>query len=205
MPADPLAAPAPRPHVVKLGGSLIGAPALSRLLQALARARTPVLLVTGGGPFADAVREAQPRLGLSDAACHRMAILAMEQTALAFADLAPGLVPVDSADAIARASEGARPAIWLPARMALAALELPESWALTSDSLAAWLAGSIGAGRLTLVKSAPAAPGSGPRDWAAGGLVDPLFPDYAGSIAGPVEVMSLEAALGHFTDGSLAA
>ena len=32
------------------------------------------------------------------------------------------------------------------------AAALPETWELTSDSLAAWLAGALGAGRLVLVK-----------------------------------------------------
>lgn len=194
-----------RGHVVKLGGSLLGAPHLPELLRALARQGAPVLVVTGGGAFADAVRDLQRGLGLSDAACHRMAILAMEQTALALADLAPGLLPVDTLAAIAEARAGERPAIWRPARLALEAPDLPQSWDLTSDSLAAWIARASGAARLTLVKSAPAAPGTGPGDWAAFGLVDPLFPRYAAQVAGPVEVMTLDGALAHFTKGSLAA
>ncbi|WP_246251799.1 aspartate kinase [Ancylobacter pratisalsi] len=191
--------------MVKLGGSLLGAPRLPELLRALARHASPTLLVTGGGPFADAVRDLQPTLRLSDPACHRMAILAMEQTALAFADLAPGLVPVDSLEAIAEAGAAKRVAIWRPARLALEASELPQSWELTSDSLAAWIAGESGAERLTLVKSAPPAPGSGPNQWAEAGLVDPLFPRYAARVPGPVEVMTLDDALSHFTKGSLAA
>ena len=38
----------------------------------------------------------------------------------------------------------------LPAGLPLG--ELPESWAVTSDSIAAWVAGEVGAGRLVLVK-----------------------------------------------------
>ena len=56
---------------------------------------------------------------------------------------------------------------------------LPESWNLTSDSLAAWLAGALGASRLVLVKHGRFDVASiGTRDLAARGIVDPLFPHY---------------------------
>lgn len=194
----------PLPEIVKLGGSLVSHPRLPALLGALARRGAPLVLVTGGGPLADGVRALQPRLGLSEAACHRMAILAMEQTAIAFADLASGLVLVDTPEAIADAHAQGRAALWLPARMALAARELPESWDLTSDSLAAWLAVELGAARLTLVKSAPA-PGPTPADWAASGLVDPLFPSFAAHVTGAVEIVTIDAMMTSAGGGSLAA
>jgi 5-(aminomethyl)-3-furanmethanol phosphate kinase len=43
---------------------------------------------------------------------------------------------------------------------------LPHSWAVTSDSIAAWVAGVTSARQLVLVKPGP------PRD---GGLTDPFF------------------------------
>ena len=194
----------PLPEIVKLGGSLVSHPRLPALLGALARRGAPLVLVTGGGPLADGVRALQPRLSLSEAACHRMAILAMEQTAIAFADLASGLVLADTPEAIADAHAKSRAALWLPARMALAARELPESWDLTSDSLAAWLAVELGAARLTLVKSAPA-PGPTPADWAASGLVDPLFPSFAAHVTGAVEIVTIDAMMTSAGGGSLAA
>ncbi|MBS9478870.1 amino acid kinase family protein [Ancylobacter radicis] len=198
----------PAPLVVKLGGSLLGAPLLPALLHALAHAGAPLVLVAGGGPLADGVRDLQPRLGLSDAACHRMAILAMEQTALALADIS-GIPTAADPASIARHHGAGRAALWLPAAMTLEAPDLPESWDLTSDSLAAWLSAQLstrlGAGRLVLVKSAPAAPGSRPQDWADAGLVDPLFPRYAAAFGGAVEIVTLDAARATFTDGSMAA
>lgn len=196
--------PHTQPEIVKLGGSLVGNPHLPALLGALARRGAPLVLVTGGGPLADGVRALQPRLGLSDAACHRMAILAMEQTAIAFADLASGFLLADTPEAIAEAHAQGRAALWLPARMALAANELPESWDLTSDSLAAWLAHQLGAAQLTLVKSAPA-PGPTPVDWAASGLVDPLFPSFATHVTGAVEIVTIDAMVTSAGRGSLAA
>ncbi|MDQ0509799.1 amino acid kinase family protein [Ancylobacter amanitiformis] len=196
---------AARPIIVKLGGSLMGSPRLALLLAALARRGAPLVLVAGGGPLADGVRALQPRMSLSDGACHRMAILAMEQAAHAFADLAPGLVLADSLPAIAHAHAQGHAALWLPARMALAAAELPESWDLTSDSLAAWLAGQTDAARLVLVKSAPAAPGSGPADWATAGLVDPLFASFAAAFGGAVDLVTPDTARASLNEGARAA
>jgi 5-(aminomethyl)-3-furanmethanol phosphate kinase len=57
---------------------------------------------------------------------------------------------------------------------------ISESWDVTSDSLAAWLAWRIGATHLVLVKSAPAPdPSLSPERLAALGLVDAAFPAYA--------------------------
>lgn len=169
--------------VVKLGGSLWDSATLRPWLSRLAaERRVRIVIVPGGGPFADAVRQAQPRLGIGDAAAHRMAILAMEQYAHALLDLDPRLVPAATPAAIAGAG---RTAVWLPAAMAMGA-DLPASWDLTSDSIAAWLAREIGADRLVLVKSADLPPGPVPAALLAGqGIVDPLLPDrMAGLSAG---------------------
>ncbi len=63
--------------------------------------------------------------------------------------------------------------------MALAA-PLPKAWDVTSDTLAAWLAGELKADRLILVKSVdPPSAAETAADLAAAGIVDPLFPHYA--------------------------
>ena len=59
------------------------------------------------------------------------------------------------------------------------AAALPETWDLTSDSLAAWLAGALGAGRLVLIKHGHFETETvDAHDLAARGVVDPLFPRY---------------------------
>jgi dihydroneopterin aldolase len=59
------------------------------------------------------------------------------------------------------------------------AAALPETGDLTSDSLAAWLAGALGAGRLLLVKHGPfEGLAIDAQDLVARGVVDPLFPRY---------------------------
>ncbi|MCJ8144272.1 aspartate kinase [Ancylobacter sp. A5.8] len=186
----PAAAP-PRLDIVKLGGSLTASARLPALLAHYAEIGPPVVLVPGGGPLADAVRALQPRLALSGHTAHHMAILAMEQTALAFADIEPRLIPCADAAAISRAHDDGRAALWLPAAMARAAQDLPESWDVTSDSLALWLGIQLGAARVVFVKSAPVVqPHGPPGDWAAAGLVDPHVPVLARRFAGRLEAAS---------------
>ena len=120
--------------VVKVGGG-IGDDALPGLCTALGELgrRHPLLIVPGGAHFADAVRDADRRFGLSADAAHRMAILGMEQ----FGWLLSELIPVTR--------------VLLPAGLPLD--ELPASWQVTSDSIAAWVADRVGAERLVLLKA----------------------------------------------------
>jgi len=162
--------------VVKLGGSHAFSAHLADWIGAIAAEAGHLVVVPGGGPFADVVRAAQPKIGFDDAAAHRMALLAMEQYGCAIASLSDTLVLADSTAAIGRAIRTGRVPVWLPTRMALAAKEIPWSWDVTSDSLAAWLAGRLGARRLVLVKHLDAPAGSiSARDLVARGVVDPAF------------------------------
>ena len=179
--------PRPRPAakhrrpdvVVKLGGSLLGSPHLAPWLDLLARCAGAGVAVAGGGPFADAVREAQRRRSFSDAAAHRIAILAMEQYAHLLAALAPGLRLAATAAEIAAACRAGATPLWLPSRMTFGAPDIPESWEATSDSLALWLAHRLGIPRVVLVKSAPLPTGvAGAASLAAAGIVDPLVPRF---------------------------
>src|SRR5215470_3022858 len=141
------------PVVVKLGGSHAFSRHLTAWLDALAQAAGRVVIVPGGGPFADAVRAAQPQIGFDDRAAHRMALLAMEQYACALASLrAPFVMAHTTAGLKTSLREGKVP-VWAPSRMVLRAKDVPWSWDVTSDSLAAWLAGVLRAKLLLLVKS----------------------------------------------------
>lgn len=165
------------PTVIKLGGSFAFSPHLPGLLDSIAAADTPIVLVAGGGPFADAVREAQRRAGFGDGAAHRMALMAMAQFAEMLAALAPRLRPASSLAAIGAALHAGHVPAWSPWPLADGLEDLPQSWRLTSDSLAAWLAERLGAIRLIMLKHG--APPASLADAVARGLVDPLFSDYA--------------------------
>jgi dihydroneopterin aldolase len=166
------------PTVIKLGGSHAFAPHLADWIAAIAGHRGRIVVVPGGGPFADAVRAAQPKIGFDAGAAHRMALLAMEQYGCALASLDPRLALAESRAEIDRALETGHVPIWLPTRMVLAATGIPWSWDVTSDSLAAWLAGTLHAARLLLVKHIAGAGTMEVRDLVARGLLDPEFPRF---------------------------
>jgi aspartokinase-like uncharacterized kinase len=155
--------------VVKVGGGLAreaGDGALRALCHAVgdAGARHPLLVVPGGGEFADAVRDQDGRFDLRAATAHRMAILAMDQFGWLLADLIPGAVACAGLPSARAAAAGGSTPVLLPAA-SLAEDPLPASWAVTSDSIAAWIAGAEHAARLVLVK-----PVAGLyRDWPADG------------------------------------
>ncbi len=180
--------------VVKLGGSLLeghGAPVLG-WLDVVARSRVPVVIVPGGGAFADLVRSEQRRLGFSDRTAHRMALVAMHQTALALADLQPArrrLVVCDGGRAIGDALAAGRVALWVPLPMTDGDPAIPEDWSITSDGLSAWLAARIGAREVVLVKSLPGAGRMTLAALGAAGAVDPEFARRVGDGAIPWRVL----------------
>ena len=131
--------------IVKLGGSHANGPHIKDWLAAIAAEAGAIVIVPGGGPFADAVRSAQASMGYDDSAAHAMALMAMAQFGRALMSLNPALRMTASRSAISRALKDGKVPVWSPETMARAAA-LPETWALTSDSLAAWLAGALGAG-----------------------------------------------------------
>jgi aspartokinase-like uncharacterized kinase len=154
--------------VVKLGGGVLAHDAyFDGVLAAIAAAggERPLLVVPGGGPFADTVREADRRHRLSDSAAHWMAVLAMDQYAHLVAARLAGAVLVEERDGIAAALGAGLVPVLAPSRWLRAADPLPHTWEVTSDSLAAWIAGVVGARRLVLVKP----PG------ASGDVVDAYF------------------------------
>jgi 5-(aminomethyl)-3-furanmethanol phosphate kinase len=165
--------------IVKLGGSLAHTPQFAAWLEALTAWGGPLILVPGGGAFAECVRAAQGAMGFSDMAAHRMALMAMGQFGIALAAYSNAFTLAASRDELDSALSVGEIPVWLPEKMVLGASDVPECWEVTSDSLAAWLAWTYGARRLLLIKASDlAAPGS-VRDLAADKIVDPLFPRFA--------------------------
>ena len=170
--------------VVKIGGSLLGSPELARWLELFVKfSDGKVIIVPGGGLFADAVREAQGQSNISDPVAHKLAVLAMDQFGLLLAGMNPGLATASSELEIAERTWQHRGIVWLPSKMVLADDTIPQNWQVTSDSLSAWLANKIGAEQLVLVKSRqlPTKPSSTIplQKLVEDGLIDSQFIDFA--------------------------
>ncbi|NLA39393.1 MAG: uridylate kinase [Methanomicrobiales archaeon] len=114
------------PLVVKVGGSLFDR--VAPLLAIFLEVGRPVLIVPGGGRFADLVR----RLDVSDTAGHWMAIAGMEQFGWYIAS--------HGIPAAARPVLSAEVSVLLPYCALREADPLPHSWSVTSDTIAAWVA-----------------------------------------------------------------
>jgi aspartokinase-like uncharacterized kinase len=155
--------------VVKLGGGVLAhAEHFALVLAAIssgARERR-LLVVPGGGPFADTVRDVDRRLSLSDDAAHWMAVLAMDQHAyLVASKLADGMLVTERRE-IAAALDAQRVPVLAPSRWLRGADPLSHTWSVTSDTIAAWVAGEVGASSVILIK---------PPGAAGGDLVDSCF------------------------------
>jgi aspartokinase-like uncharacterized kinase len=185
-----------RPLVVKVGGSLFDlpdlGPRLRRWLNGL-RERA-VLLVPGGGPTTDVVRDLDRRHALGEESAHWLALMALAVNAQFLAALLPHAAVVDQVSAC--------PELWRQGLVPVLdvyrfALDderepgrLPHSWAVTSDSVAARVAVVAGARRLILLKSASIPDGTGWAEAARQGVVDPYFAEVVGRTL-PVQTVNL--------------
>ena len=168
----------PAAAVVKVGGSLFSE--VPRLVQEIRSAGRSVLVVPGGGQYADLVR----MLSLPEEQSHWMAIAAMEQYAWYIA--VHGVETMDEIDL----PEGIR--VLLPYRVMRVEDPLPHSWEVTSDSISAWVAHRVDL-PLLLLKSVEGLTRDGtvqPRVSEAFpcGEVDPHFLPYVLSHRVPVTV-----------------
>jgi aspartokinase-like uncharacterized kinase len=159
----------PRPQglvrVVKVGGSLFDYGDLVAALRAWLAEQSPAVnvLLAGGGPWAESVREADARWGLGEETSHWLCIEAMRVTARLLVALLPESPLVTTLaelrDSLARQASAAS-FVFCPSdflrrdESAVPGVPLPANWSVTSDSIAARLAQALGACELVLLKSA---------------------------------------------------
>jgi 5-(aminomethyl)-3-furanmethanol phosphate kinase len=118
------------PLVVKLGGSLYHN--VPDIVPLLCKSDRPLLVVPGGGIFANAVRQAQ----VDEDSAHWMAIAAMDQYGWFIAS--HGMRTTDIL------SIPEKTIIFLPYNCMRQCDPLPHSWDITSDTIAAWVAAELG-------------------------------------------------------------
>ncbi len=169
--------------VAKVGGSLYGQAGLADTLRAWAGVQPgSVLLVPGGGAFADAVRELDRVHGLGDTAAHWLAVRAMSLAGEFLCHLL-GVKVVSE-------PTGAKLEV-LDAFAFFSRHDLtPHSWNVTSDSLALAAAIHLNAKRCVLLKSVDFG-GATWEEVAARGWVDAAFPKMAKGWRGQVGVVNL--------------
>jgi len=139
--------------VLKVGGSLAEYPtSLKTLCKELAvfTRDHKILIVPGGGRFADAVRDFDKTHGLSNTVAHKMAILAMDQFGLFLSDIIANSYVSYSLEKAKSSPKGTLP-IFLPSTFMFRRDPLEHSWDVTSDSIAAYIAGRLHAEKLVLV------------------------------------------------------
>ncbi|MDV0444243.1 uridylate kinase [Methanorbis rubei] len=125
--------------VIKIGGSLIDV--AEDILHEFGEIKTPALIIPGGGVFANDVRD----LGIDGDAAHWMAVAAMDQYGWYLSTF--GLKTTSHCTMPESGAE-----IFLPYTFLREYDPLPHSWDITSDSIAAWVAGELGC-QLILLKS----------------------------------------------------
>ncbi|MEQ1560530.1 MAG: uridylate kinase [Methyloglobulus sp.] len=141
--------------VIKLGGSLLQTDTLQSCLDHIARIfqHKKVIVVPGGGVFADRVRLAQQQWHFDDRTAHQMALLAMQQMALVFNARKPDFLITHTIANIGQQLGENSTLIWSPDITELDNAGIASTWDITSDSLSAWLAKTLGADELIVVKS----------------------------------------------------
>jgi len=168
--------------VIKLGGSLLSSGSLKEWLSIITEfGAGKLVIVPGGGIFADHVRDAQKKWKFDDKTAHQMALLAMEQYAHLLKSHAPVLDFSDSIEGIEKAVNLNQIPVWLPFKMITHCQALSSNWNITSDSLALWLANQLNAEHTLLVKSLSASDMNS-RQLSELGMVDEDFPEFVNKL-----------------------
>ena len=177
--------------VIKIGGSLYNSQYLIEWLHVLAKCDAHnIIIVPGGGPFADQVRLADERYRLNQVTAHNMAVLGMQQFGYLMAALCPGLALANTRERIHAYWQQSKVVIWEPFEMLRGEFWLEKSWQVTSDSLAAWLANHLSIRNLLLVKSSDIIKLQGSIDeLAKNGYIDSTFPELVADMNISVQCM----------------
>ena len=183
--------------VVKVGGSLYHHPRLGPGLREYLGTLAPssVLIVPGGGEFADAVRKLDVIHGLGEERAHWLALTSLWAAAAFLRILLPGSECESHPDAARFDSLPLGSIRILDSHMfcqfhASAPDHLPPSWDVTSDSIASRAAIVYRATRLILLKSVDVPPNTSWSHAAEQGWVDRHFPHLALDLRIPVEVIN---------------
>ncbi|MGD0450540.1 MAG: hypothetical protein ABSA79_05720 [Candidatus Bathyarchaeia archaeon] len=140
--------------VIKIGGSLALHPEKLKILGSklsAASKKQKILVVPGGGEFADVVRAVDKRFSLSDSVSHQMAILGMDQYGFLLSNLISGSQAINQFDQVQIIFDSHKCPIFLPSNSMLKNGHLEKSWNVTSDSIAVYIANLLHIKKVILV------------------------------------------------------
>jgi 5-(aminomethyl)-3-furanmethanol phosphate kinase len=171
-------------RVIKLGGSLLNWRGFPEALRTWCAQQTPManVIVVGGGELVEAVRRLDRTHELPEATAHWLAIGALTVTARLAANLIAGSIVHHRLDELDLADEIGLQILDVLEFMqddARSGDPLPETWDVTSDSIAARVAQRLEASELALLKSTLPDLANGAcaiEELAASGYVDGYFP-----------------------------
>lgn len=112
-----------------------------------------IIIVPGGGIFADQVRFLQKELQIDEETAHRMALRAMEQFGNLLLSLDPRFHAARSIEAMNEWIGKKEIPVWFPFNMIADNPAIQSTWDITSDSLSLWLAQLLDCQNLVLLKS----------------------------------------------------
>jgi aspartokinase-like uncharacterized kinase len=163
--------------VVKVGGSLFDHPALAAGLRTwLAyHPQRQLLIIPGGGALADMIRRYHRTHGVSEEACHWLAIQAMHINAGLLRELLPQAPMVHLPQRWPTDRQiGILNAPYFTTHDETQAGALPHTWRVTSDAIAARVA-EVAKAPLIMLKSVELPDGISWSDATEQGLIDPVF------------------------------
>jgi aspartokinase-like uncharacterized kinase len=181
--------------IIKVGGSLAHSEHLRTCLQRVAKlfANQAVIIVPGGGVFADQVRSLQQHWHFDDTTAHTMALLAMQQMALFYQSIHPEFKIISHSQDIKQQYCVHKKLLWSPNISELEAAKINPSWDVTSDSLAAWLANTLPTKKLILIKSAPIDPSLSFAELAQRDIIDKSFCTMISNANYPIKIIHVGA------------
>ncbi|MEM7785950.1 MAG: hypothetical protein AAF623_21555 [Planctomycetota bacterium] len=174
-----------QPAVFKLGGSLLDLPDLGKRIDQWSRqfAGPKSIWIVGGGKAVDQIRRSFSLGVIGEVKAHWDAIQAMESNAKKLHRSSPKLQNwplIHSVEALKSSVSQSRNnchdgCFFLTSSWMETVVDLPKSWSVTSDSIAARLAVELGLNRVVLVKSKSPPDGS-PDQLAELGYIDAYLP-----------------------------
>ncbi|ABR56960.1 [5-(aminomethyl)furan-3-yl]methyl phosphate kinase [Methanococcus aeolicus] len=128
-------------NIIKIGGSLTYSvnELLNKLKDFCNTSGKKIIIVPGGGQFANVVRELHEKTELNEDGAHMLATKSTDLIGLYFSEIS-GITAVDNLYDAKKILNKENIVIILPSKIVLATEELPHSWELTSDSISAYIA-----------------------------------------------------------------